>query len=285
MTELESPEEITGTGETTVERISLWQRLLPWISGTLAFIFGLIWFLPLNQLAREALTRMSPESLNVELGDIRLGVLGGYDITNLRLASESGDTSFVLSIPSATGRLSLWGLLLGNFNFKSELQGLQIKKGVMKISGGVWSLQSSISGIRKSASAFKGDAEISASSFLFVYDEPLPMLDETLEIPVAALKLQGKVDQGVFKIQSGALDSRLAKVSISGSAGLSPSAPLDIGIVITPTEELFQKYQDKGLREILKSFKLLQADGRIQFQLSGTVSRPVFRSLSASENP
>lgn len=262
----------------------LLRRISLFFVGLMVFILGFFFFLPLGQIAREALNRVSTPELSLQVGDIQLGVWGGFKFSELKLFTQTEDSLLNINIPSISGQVSLLSLLVSsNLDLKTTIPGPQFTKGAIRLKGGLWEIQAAISGIRRVVNFMKGDISIAASSFIFYYDEPLPMLDETLEIPITAMKIEGKLDQGILRVQKGILESRLANVEISGSAGLYAASPIDINIVVHPSEELYQKYQDKGLREILTSFKILQPDGRMQFHLSGTFARPMFRTITSNE--
>ena len=62
---------------------------------------------------------------------------------------------------------------------------------------------------------------------------------------------------------------------------LGPQSELSLNLVLRPTDEFYQKYQDKDLRTLLKFANILQDDGRIEFNVRGTINQPIVEPVLA----
>ena len=70
-------------------------------------------------------------------------------------------------------------------------------------------------------------------------------------------------------------------MQIRGSVTLGPQTELSLNLVLKPTDEFYQKYQDKDLRTLLKFANILQDDGRIEFNVRGTLTQPIVEPVLA----
>lgn len=259
-------------------------RLDIWLSiflGVLSFFVGFLYFFPLEALARELILRLWSESTFIEFRKIDFSFWGRFELTELRISNESVETKSELYFPVIRGRISPWALLFGNkLSLNAELNSVQIRQRDLKIRFGDLKAQLQVANIRKNPNLYQGDVQIEGNSIIFEYEKEVPILNEKVEVPINFLELKAKLEQGFWQVKKGHLESRLALVEIQGRAPLTTQAIIDIELIIEPKEELYQKYQDRGLKEILNNFKLLQPDGKIRIKLMGTLAKPELKPVS-----
>ena len=93
--------------------------------------------------------------------------------------------------------------------------------------------------------------------------------------------LKARAQQNVIAIETGEAMGRLINAQIKGSVTLGAQTDLNLNVILKPTNEFFEKYQDKDLRTLLKFANILQDDGRIEFNVRGTINQPIVEPVLA----
>ncbi|MCS6985591.1 MAG: hypothetical protein NZM25_10765 [Leptospiraceae bacterium] len=259
------------------------EKAIPIGLGFLSFFAGLLFFFPLEQIARELLLRYTPETVLLDFGDLSLNLWGRFEIHDLRFEHQMGQDKTELILPYTAGSISPLRLLFANklvFSLKTNSAHLESQNMQVKI--GELFLDLELSHIQKNKNLFKGPLHLKLASIIINYQKEVPMLGETLEIPVSFADLKLELEQGVWRIKQATLDSRLVRADITGYVSFDLAGPMELEVLAEPREELYLKYQDKGLREILKSFRLLREDGKLLVHIGGSLLRPQFRAPALS---
>jgi hypothetical protein len=124
------------------------------------------------------------------------------------------------------------------------------------------------------AKTLNGTLQIEAESAQVAYKET-KFLKEEIVIPFLKVVLKARAQQNNIAIETGEAMGRLINAQIKGSVTLGAQTDLNLNVILKPTNEFFEKYQDKDLRTLLKFANVLQDDGRIEFNVRGTLAAAI----------
>ncbi|AFM14572.1 hypothetical protein [Turneriella parva] len=285
MTEPENSEELVPATPPQVERT--WQATLkkasPYAAGVAAFLIGLLIFAPLEAYAMLALRQLGASGVHVDIADLSLSVFGRFRAESIKIPfGNETDKQAALKIAEAKGKISTLGILLGDkydahaeaviFSFAKGDFGLKIDS--LEITSALEQTKSG--GTQKT---LNGSFQIEAESAQVTYKEN-KFLKEEIVIPFLKVTLKATAQQNVLKIDQGEAMGRLINAQIRGSVSMGTQTELSLNIILKPTNEFFEKYQDKDLRTLLKFANVLQDDGRLEFNVRGTMAAPVVEPVT-----
>lgn len=267
------------------------KRVMPYAAGALAFIVGLIFLAPLESYAYLMLRQLSASGISVEVGELSLSALGRFKAESLRVPfgpTGSAEAQMgTIKIAEAKGRVDLLDLLNDKFDFNLEALIIAIRKGDIAVRIDTLELASQLEQNRAQASAksISGTITLTASSAQVSYKET-KYLKEEITIPFAQITLKVKAQQNNFTIETGEALGRMVNAQIKGTINLTAQQQdLNLNVILKLTNEFFEKYQDKDPRTLLKFAGILQDDGRIEFNVRGSMSQPIIEPVKATGQP
>lgn len=287
MTENENTEDLQ-TPAPPPEPERTWQstlkRFAPVLAGLAAFLVGLVWFAPLEAYTILALRQLAASGYHVEVGDLAISAFGRYKVESLKIPlAGDGDKQGNLKIAEAKGRVALLSALLGDkYDLTTEAVILSFAKGDFALKIDSLEIKSLLEQTKSGGTGklLNGTVSIEAESAQVTYKENR-FLKEEIVLPFLKIVLKARAQQNQVAIETGEAMGRLVNAQIRGSLNLGPQTELNLNLVIKPTEEFYQKYQDKDPKTLLKFANVLQDDGRIEFNIKGTVAQPVVEPVTA----
>lgn len=265
--------------ESPKERKPLWRKLLPIGIGFLFFIFGVFIFFPSERIATLLLRSISDTGFSLSASRGSISPFGKFEFENLVATSESKENGIRIKTPRFEGSISLLKYLFsGNIFSEAKIYSLVIRQGDIFLRGGDWFIDLNINNANKNIHNMTGSVQIQVTSMIAEYTAEVPILNEKVTIPIKALTLGAKLGQGKLVLNKGRINSNLALILLNGELGVTRNGDIGITIKVEP-RELFEKYNDKGLEAMLNAFNLIQKDGSLQFNVTGTVRNPAFNPV------
>lgn len=270
------------------EAVSSWQsklkRITPFIAGLAAFAFGLLIFAPLEAYAYLALRQAGATGLHIDVSDLSLSVFGKFKAQSIKIPlSADAEKGGVLKIAEAKGNASLLGFLTGDkYDATAEAVILSFSRGDFGIKIDSLEIVSALAQAKTggTAKALNGNLSITAESAQITYKET-KYLKEDIVVPFLKIVLKCRAQENRIGIETGEAMGRLINMQIRGSVTLGPQTELSLNLVLRPSDEFYQKYQDKDLRTLLKFANILEDDGRIEFNVRGTINQPIVEPVLA----
>jgi len=291
MTESENSEELVPASPPQTERT--WQatlkKLSPYAAGFVAFLIGLLIFAPLEAYAMLALRQLGASGVHVDIGDLSLSVFGRFKAESIKVPfGNETDKQAALKIAEAKGKISTLGVLLGDkYDAHAEAVIFSFSKGDFNLKIDSLEITSALEQVKSGGTqkSLNGSLQIEAESAQVTYKEN-KFLKEEIVIPFLKIVLKAKAQQNVIGIETGEAMGRLINAQIKGSVTMGQQTDLNLNVILKPTNEFFEKYQDKDLRTLLKFANVLQDDGRIEFNIRGSMAAPVVEAVTVkSTNP
>lgn len=260
------------------------KRFLPFLAGLAAFLVGLVWFAPLESYTILALRQLAATGYHVEVGDISISAFGRYKVESLKVPLAEGEKQGMLKIAEAKGQVALLSALLGDkYDLTTEAVILSFQKGDFSLKIDSLEIQSLLEQAKSGGTEklLNGTLNIEATSAQVTYKENR-FLKEEIVVPFLKIAIKARAQQNQVAIETGDAMGRLVNAQIRGSVNLGQQTELNLNLVIKPTEEFYQKYQDKDPKTLLKFANVLQDDGRIEFNIKGTIAQPVVEPVTAT---
>lgn len=277
----ESTTEPMETPPPPIEEAPRWQRiakrLVPLLVGFLAFVFGLLFFAPLEDYALLALRQASATGPAVEIGNLKLSSFGNFKAESLKIPlSGEGENQGLLKIAEVKGDISLFSILFSD-TYKSTANAVILSFSQGNFGLKIDSLEAKTDLTQKKSGgtqqAFQGSVSFEGESAQVVYKE-MRFLKEEIVVPFLKVILKLRVHESTIAIDECEALGRLASVKIKGSMQTGAQGQLSLNVVLKPTDEFYEKYQDKDPRTLLRFANVLQDDGRIELNIRGTLSQP-----------
>ncbi|MCX7632581.1 MAG: type II secretion system protein GspN [Turneriella sp.] len=262
------------------------KKITPFLSGLLAFLIGLIWFAPLESYAVLALRHAAASGYHIEFSDLSLSVFGNYHIEGIKipLGSDS-EKPGQIKIAEAKGRAALFGIFLGEkYEFSAEALICSLSKGDFTLKIDSLQLKSNLEA-QKSGGTEKllsGPLELEAEAAQISYKETR-FLKEDIVIPFLKIVLKAQARQNQIAIETGEAIGRLVNAQLRGTVTVGPQPELNLVLTLKPTEEFYQKYQDKDPKTLLRIANVLHDDGRIELKIRGSLAQPVVEPVPAAK--
>lgn len=259
------------------------KRIAPFAAGIAAFLFGLLIFAPLESYAYIALRQMGTSGIQIEVGDLNLSTFGRFKAESIKIPlGGDGDKQGALKIAETKGRIALLGAISGDkYDAEAEAVILSFAKGDFSLKIDSLELNSALDHVKSGGTGrvLNGSLSLTAESAQVTYKET-KFLKEEIVIPFLKIVLKCRAQQNNIAIESGEAMGRLINAQIKGSVTLGQQTDLALNIVLRPTNEFFEKYQDKDPRTLLKFAGILQDDGRIEFNIKGTLAQPIIEAVT-----
>lgn len=285
MTENDRNEELVPAAPPQVERNwqSTLKQLAPYAAGFVAFLFGLLVFAPLESYAMLALRQLSASGIHIDVGEISLSAFGKFNAQSIKIPFASGtDKQAALKIAETKGRLSLLGALMGDrYDATAEAVILSFTKGDFGLKIDSLEITSALTQTKSGGTEkmLNGTLTLQADLAQATYKEN-KFLKEEIVVPFMKIVFKIKAQQNQIAIETGEALGRLINAQIKGSITLGTQTELSLNIVLKPTNDFYEKYQDKDLRTLLKFANILQDDGRIEFNVRGNISAPIVEAVT-----
>lgn len=259
------------------------KKIAPFAAGIAAFLIGLLIFAPLEAYAFLALRQMGAGGIHIEIGDLTLSTFGKFNAQSIKVPlSGDSEKQGVLKIAEAKGRVGLLGAIMGDkYNADAEAVILSFSKGDFSLKIDSLEINSALEQAKSGGTGklLNGSLSVTAESAQVTYKEN-KYLKEEIVIPFLKIVLKCRAQQNNIGIESGEAMGRLINAQIRGSVTLGQQTDLNLNIILRPTNEFFEKYQDKDPRTLLKFAGILQDDGRIEFNVKGTMAQPVIEAVT-----
>ena len=267
---------------TKVEKKPFLHRLLPYLLVVLSFFTGIFLFFPNEKFGKLILRGISSGGLLVSASNASVSLLGSFEFENLTIPITSQSGSSELRIPLVEGNLSPFALLFSQrLSSNIILSGVTFKSGAFVVRGGNWEINMDLNAVNKNLQNIFGTLKLNGSAMIIEYNEDVPFLNEKIKMPVQTVEISGKMGQGRLLLQKSIVNAPQFNIQMSGDIGLARQAAMNINIEMLPKPELFQKYQDKGLEEMLKALNFIHPDQRLRFEVNGSLSSPAFKAVPA----
>ena len=285
MTESENSEELVPTAPPQVERSwqSTLKKIAPYAAGFAAFLFGLLIFAPLEGYAMLALRQLGASGVHVDIGDLSLSVFGRFRAESIKIPiGTEADKQAAIKIAETKGKIGILGALLGDkYDARAEAVIFSFAKGDFNLKIDSLEIVSALEHAKSGGTAktLNGTLQVEAESAQVAYKET-KFLKEEIVIPFLKVVLKARAQQNVIAIETGEAMGRLINAQIKGSVTLGAQTDLNLNVILKPTNEFFEKYQDKDLRTLLKFANVLQDDGRIEFNVRGTLAAPLVEAVT-----
>jgi type II secretion system protein N len=285
MTENERNEELVPAAPPQVERN--WQTTLkqiaPYAAGFVAFLFGLLVFAPLEAYAMLALRQLSASGIHVDVAEMSLSAFGRFNAQSIKIPfGTAADKQAALKIAEAKGRISLLGALMGDrYDANAEAVILSFTKGDFGLKIDSLEITSALEQSKSGGTGktLNGTLALQADLAQATYKEN-KFLKEEIVVPFMKIVFKLRAQQNQIAIETGEAMGRLINAQVKGSITMGTQTELNLNIVLKPTNEFYEKYQDKDLRTLLKFANILQDDGRIEFNVRGNLGAPIVEAVT-----
>lgn len=264
------------------------KRIAPYAAGLAAFLLGILFFAPLEAYAQLALRQAGASGIQVDVSDLSLSVFGRFKAQSVKipLGSDS-EKSGVLKIAEVKGSAALLGLLLGDkIDLNADAVILSFNRGDFTLTVDSLEVNSALTQNKTggTSKSLNGSLSLSAEAAQVTYNET-KFLKEKIVVPFVKVLLKCRAQDNRIGIETGEAMGRFVNVQIRGAVTLGNTTELSLNLVLKPTNEFFEKYQDKDLRTLLKFANILQDDGRIEFNVRGSLAQPVIEPVLVKTSP
>jgi type II secretion system protein N len=263
------------------------KRIAPFAAGFTAFILGLLIFAPLESYAYLALRQLGATGVHVEIGELKLSTFGKFKAQSIRIPlGNSGDNQAALKIAEAKGNIGLVAALRDKYNGKAEAVILSFSKGDIDLKIDSLEITADLEQKKSGGTtkALNGTISLQATAAKVAYKEN-KYLHEEIVVPFLQIVLKLRVQNNIIAIETGEAMGRLVNAQIKGSITLGPQTELNLNLLLQPTDEFYQKYQDKDPKTLLRFAGVLQDDGRIELNIKGTLAQPSIQAVSKPAIP
>jgi type II secretion system protein N len=259
------------------------KRAAPFAAGIVAFLIGVLLFAPLEAYAFILLRQLGATGVRVDIGDLSLSALGRFKAQSVKVPlSGDNEKQGVLKIAEIKGKIALLGAILSDkYDAETEAVILSFSKGDFGLKVDSLEITSALEHAKSGGTGkmLNGSLSMTAESAQVTYREN-KYLKEEIVIPFLKIVLKCRAHQNAIAIETGEAMGRLINAQIKGTITLSAQTDINLNIILKPTNEFFEKYQDKDPRTLLKFAGILQEVGRIEFNLKGTLAQPVIEAVT-----
>ncbi|MBS0616564.1 MAG: type II secretion system protein GspN [Spirochaetes bacterium] len=260
------------------------RRFLPYAVGVGAFILGLVIFAPIEAYAYLALRQLSATGVRVDVEELKLSPFGRFSAESIKIPlGGEQDKQHSFQIAELTGRIALLDALMSDkFDATADATIISFAKGDFKLKIDTLEIiskleQSKSGGTHKTMS---GSVSLQGESAQATYREN-KFLKEDIVLPFLKIILKLRAQQNNFQIETCEAIGRLINAQVKGTFSVGQQTDLNLNIILKPTEEFYQKYQDKDPKTLLKFAGVLQDDGRIEINVRGPLAQLVIETVKA----
>ena len=265
------------TEETEViESENRWKRLGPISAGMFSFLLGIVYFLPIESLAREALKIINKSGVEIKAGDISLSLAGNIQLKEVEAPIDAKDSQKEkkVKIKDISGDISVLSFLFSDsLQFQTVISGLELAAHPVEIRGGFWEAETNIQDIKKKKDIWKGNLKITGSQVQVYYNEELPIVEKFATL-LDKIILEGNLKDNTFYVTKAVLEGADLKAEITGNIRLMKQPVLNTLLTVTPSDSFYERYKEMGLKDMIQSMGFLNPEGKIEIDLTGNMNAP-----------
>ncbi|MDH5717744.1 MAG: hypothetical protein OEZ22_08900 [Spirochaetia bacterium] len=277
-------------GEEIVKKKSWYKKLGPLFAGIVSFLFGMLYFLPLDSIAEQGLNNINKTGTDISVSNIALTLGGNFNIENIEIPLDKGASEDIneIKVKDISGDISVLKFLFSDkLSLEAQINGLIFQMASLIIKGGAWDIESMLENVTKKQDLWLGEIRLNGSQVQASYKE-LPMIGKEFETLFDKVYLDGILKDNIFQIKKALIEGADAKINITGNIKFTSQGAVNCMVTIMPAPALFERYKEDGIKELIQAMGYLQPDGSIQITLTGTLKNPrpmLKRSSGARQGP
>ena len=251
----------------------------------LTFIIGIFIFLPVNDIAKQLISRIQSPGMGVSVKDIDVSYSGNVDIDGLVIDEASLGLQFKAS--KVNVRTSFWdavmvGLKLGNqLSLNTLAQVIKVKHRYVDLEGVSLQVISPLQNLNKGKNRLQARLKIEGKSMTAkILDLPFGVGD--IDLIIESIKLYGNLKSNTIQFAKGKqrISTNLFDLTFDGSIALIKNGQIKLNVTID-TKESFKTYRNGEIYESLSFMIPTLKDQKVEFQLN-TGAKPPFKLLGAT---
>ena len=277
--------ELTDKEEEKKENVFI-RLIMPYILvPILTFIIGIFIFLPLNDIARQLISRIQSPSMGVSVKDIDVSYSGNIDIDGLVIDEASLGLQFKAS--KVNVKTSFWDAVMVGLKSGSQLslntlaQVIKVKHRYVDLEGVSLQVISTLQNLNKGKNRLQARLKIEGKSMTAkILDLPFGVGD--IDLIIESIKLYGNLKSNTIQFAKGKqrISTNLFDLTFDGSIALIKNGQIKLNVTID-TKESFKTYRNGEIYESLSFMIPTLKDQKVEFQLN-TDAQPPFKLLGAT---
>ena len=277
--------ELTDKDEEKKENIFI-RLIIPYILvPILTFIIGIFIFLPVNDIAKQLISRIQSPGMGVSVKDIDVSYSGNIDIDGLVIDEASLGLQFKAN--KVNVKTSFWnavmvGLESGNqLSLNTLAQVIKVKHRYVDLEGVSLQVISPLQNLNKGKNRLQARLKIEGKSMTAkILDLPFGVGD--IDLIIESIKLYGNLKSNTIQFAKGKqrISTNLFDLTFDGSIALIKNGQIKLNVTID-TKESFKTYRDGEIYESLSFMIPTLKDQKIELQLN-TEAKPPFKLLGAT---
>ena len=277
--------ELTDKDEEKKENIFI-RLIIPYILvPILTFIIGIFIFLPVNDIAKQLISRIQSPGMGVSVKDIDVSYSGNIDIDGLVIDEASLGLQFKAS--KVNVKTSFWnavmvGLESGNqLSLNALAQVIKVKHRYVDLEGVSLQVISPLQNLNKGKNRLQARLKIEGKSMTAkILDLPFGVGD--IDLIIESIKLYGNLKSNTIQFAKGKqrISTNLFDLTFDGSIALIKNGQIKLNVTID-TKESFKTYRNGEIYESLSFMIPTLKDQKIELQLN-TEAKPPFKLLGAT---
>ena len=277
--------ELTDKDEEKKENIFI-RLIIPYILvPVLTFIIGIFIFLPVNDIAKQLISRIQSPSMGVSVKDIDVSYSGNIDIDGLVIDEASLGLQFKAS--KVNVKTSFWnavmvGLESGNqLSLNTLAQVIKVKHRYVDLEGVSLQVISPLQNLNKGKNRLQARLKIEGKSMTAkILDLPFGVGD--IDLIIESIKLYGNLKSNTIQFAKGKqrISTNLFDLTFDGSIALIKNGQIKLNVTID-TKKSFKTYRNGEIYESLSFMIPTLKDQKIELQLN-TEAKPPFKLLGAT---
>lgn len=277
--------ELTDKDEEKKENIFI-RLIIPYILvPVLTFIIGIFIFLPVNDIAKQLISRIQSPGMGVSVKDIDVSYSGNIDIDGLVIDEASLGLQFKAS--KVNVKTSFWnavmvGLESGNqLSLNTLAQVIKVKHRYVDLEGVSLQVISPLQNLNKGKNRLQARLKIEGKSMTAkILDLPFGVGD--IDLIIESIKLYGNLKSNTIQFAKGKqrISTNLFDLTFDGSIALIKNGQIKLNVTID-TKESFKTYRNGEIYESLSFMIPTLKDQKIELQLN-TGAKPPFKLLGAT---
>ena len=277
--------ELTDKDEEKKENIFI-RLIIPYILvPILTFIIGVFIFLPVNDIAKQLISRIQLPGMGVSVKDIDVSYSGNIDIDGLVIDEASLGLQFKAS--KVNVKTSFWNAVMVGLESGSQLslntlaQVIKVKHRYLDLEGVSLQVISPLQNLNKGKNRLQARLKIEGKSMTAkILDLPFGVGD--IDLIIESIKLYGNLKSNTIQFAKGKqrISTNLFDLTFDGSIALIKNGQIKLNVTID-TKESFKTYRNGEIYESLSFMIPTLKDQKIELQLN-TEAKPPFKLLGAT---
>ena len=277
--------ELTDKDEEKKENIFI-RLIIPYIFvPILTFIIGIFIFLPVNDIAKQLISRIQSPGMGVSVKDIDVSYSGNIDIDGLVIDEASLGVQFMAS--KINVKTSFWDALMVGLESGNQLslntlaQVIKVKHRYVDLEGVSLQVISPLQNLNKGKNRLQARLKIEGKSMTAkILDLPFGVGD--IDLIIESIKLYGNLKSNTIQFAKGKqrISTNLIDLTFDGSIALIKNGQIKLNVTID-TKESFKTYRNGEIYESLSFMIPTLKDQKIELQLN-TGAKPPFKLLGAT---